>query len=235
MDLSLVSKTVGKIAKEGVEKAGKNGVNKTITGVSAALNASNQAINTSKALLLATDEIKDACVLKKAQKNVSKAINAPSLLNIKEENIIKDSFDNLYKNIPSSLKRFKYTFMPLSFPSGQKVSIDKKSKNILQNACELNKTAKIKFDSKDGDEILGVVAHDKKKFKENCFYSIFERKANNGQLEKVSVCHFPKSGEIRIFEQDLEGNIVKKVFKGNKSGGSEKVVFSNGVDSFVKK
>lgn len=158
---------------------------------------------------------KDAFVKAAAKNGVDKMLGTGTSLAGEQEALLKKLLDPKFKNYEELFERIRYSFIPTTFPSGEKFILPRLDKNNIIKAAQ-------KWDvpiGKQGDAVTGIVAKKALSGGEECFMSGITRHLGKGASESSAIRFYPKSGEISLIHVNPDKLKTIKRILGTEDGG----------------
>jgi len=158
---------------------------------------------------------KDKFVKSLAKTGVDKMLGTGSSLTNEQEVLLKQFLDPKFKNYEELFERIRYSFIPTTFPSGEKFILPRVDKNNVVKAAQ-------RWDvpiGKQGDTVTGLIARKTISGGEECFMSGITRHLEKGASESTAIRFYPKSGELSLIEVNPDRLKTIKRILGTEDGG----------------
>ncbi len=184
----------------------------------------NSVISTSKLIEKLPDSVtaaKNKFIDTKAKTNVEKMLGVENSVANAEEKLRKELIDTQFSSIHGLFKRIHNSFMPVEFPSGEKINLKKSLVNEIAANVSKGKESSFEYTNKNGETIKGFVSKKVQKQGEDCFFVQMKRIFGDSS-ETIETRYYPKSSEIRSVGKKADGTKTISIITGNETGGKMK-------------
>ncbi len=164
---------------------------------------------------------KDKIINTKAKANVEKMLGTDNTVVHAEERLRRELIDTQFSSVQKLFKRVHNSFMPVEFPSGEKINLKKSIVNEIASNSLKGKETNFEYVNKNGDTIKGFVSKETKKQGEDCFFVQMKRIFGD-KNETIETRYYPKSSEIRSVGRKPDGTKTISIITGNETGGKLK-------------